>query len=150
MMIHGREAGDKDLTDGIDILETKRRLVELAVGNLRINHLVNRLGDGLFGEVLQTARTGFDGIGHHEDSRLFGGRFGSRIAEERLIYFLIRMRVAIGVIEIAHEGGTMMGSDEINDDFRQMMLARQTFSFRHMRHDDLRCIPRVQFQKRVL
>ena len=150
MMIHGREAGDKDLTDGIDILETKRRLGELAVGNLRINHLVDSLGDGLFREVLQTARTGFDGIGHHEDCTLFGGRFGSRIAEERLIYFLIRMRVAIGIIEIAHERGTMMGSDEINDDFRQMMLARQTFSFSYMRHDDLRCIPRVQFQKRVL
>ena len=114
-MVHGQEAGDEDASDVFDILEGEGCLGKLSVGYLGVDHLVDCGGDGGFGELGETATACLDGIGHHEDSALFGGGFGARVTEERLIDLLVGVGVAIGVVEIAHEGGAVVGGDEVDD-----------------------------------
>ena len=149
-MVHRRDAGYEDSSDVFDIFETERCLSKLSIGYLGINHLINRLGNRCLRIVLEAARTRFNRIGHHEDSAFFGGRFRARVAEERLIHFLLRVRIAIGVIEIAHEGRAVVGGDEVDNHFRQVVSAGDAFAFRHVRHNDLRRIARIHLQERII
>ena len=149
-MVHGREASDKDPADILDILERKGCLGELSVGDLCVDHLVDGRRDRGFGEVRQAARTSFDSVRHHEDSPFFGRRFGSRVAEDLLIDVLLRVRITIGIVEIAHERGAMMGGDEIDNRFGQVALSRQFFSFMNMRDNHLRRIAGIHLKERII
>ena len=150
MVIHGDEAGGEDAADILHVFETERCLGKLAICYLTVNHLVNGIPNGLFGEIGEAARTCFDGISHHENRRFFSSRFGSRISENRFIDLLVRMIVTIRIVEITDERGSVMRGDEIDDHFGQMTLTRQLFAFRHMGDDHLCGIARVHFQERIL
>ena len=99
MMIHGGEAGGEDAPDVLYVLEGERCLGELSIRYLGVDHLVDGLGDGGFGEVLEATRTCFYSVRHHEDGSLFGRRLGTFVTEEGLIHGLLGMGVAISVIE---------------------------------------------------
>ena len=60
------------------------------------------------------------------------------------------MGVAVGVIEIPHEGGAVVGSNEVDHHFGQVVLARNTLSFGHVGDDDLCSVTRVHRQQGVV
>ena len=150
MMVHGDEARDEDTTDILDILERERCLGELSVGYLAVYHLVNGCSDRLFGKVRQAARTRLDGICHHEDRSFFGRGFSARITEEGLVDRLLRVRVTIGVVEIANQRRAVMGRDEVDDHFGQVVAAGDLLAFGDMGYDHLCGIARIHIQERVL
>ena len=149
-MVDGDEAGGEDTADVFDILEGEGCLGELAIGYLGIDHLVDHRGDRGLGELIEATRACLDGICHHEDRPFFGAGFGARVAEERFIDLLFRMGVTIGIVEIAHEGRTVVGGDEIDDHLGQMVATGYFLSFGDMRHDDLCGISGIHLKERVL
>ena len=99
-MVHDLELLDKDALHGFHIAERHRRVLQQAVGYLRVNNLVDELADTFLRMFFEAARSGFDGIGHHDDCGLFRERIRTWIGEERIVYRAVRILVLIGIVEI--------------------------------------------------
>ena len=126
------------MADVLEVLKGEGGLGKLSVGDLLVNHIVDHLGDVIFGEVRERVAAGFDSVGHHEDSALACGGFGSGITEERGRDGLSGVAVNPGVIEIAGEGCAVVCEDELGDDLGEPVFLRHACAFGDVADDDLR------------
>lgn len=80
-MAVGTDGFGKGALNELELLEGKLAFVELTILHLLRNNAFDEVGDGLLAVFVETARSSFEGIGNHNDGRLFGARFGAGVAE---------------------------------------------------------------------
>ena len=114
-MIHGFEFLDKGCFYALSqSAETDGAVVQQPVGNLAVDDGVYQFGNVFFGILFQTARGGFDSIGHHENSLFFGERVGTGVGKQFFIDLLVGVFVHIGVVEIFGFATSVMSLDKID------------------------------------
>ena len=149
-MVDGHEAKLEDLADILYVLEAERRLGELSIGYLGIDHGIHHLVYLFFGIFFQAPAACLDGIGHHEDSSLAGSRLGTGVLEVESAHLFARVGIDIGVVEIAHERGAVVGGDEMDDHLWQVMLACECLALGDMGDDDTYGLLGFAFQEGVV
>ena len=104
---------------------------------MRVDDAVDELRDALVGVLFEAARGGFDGIGHHEDTGLFGEGVGPGIGEFRLVDRAVGVFVAIGVVEELGLTLAVVGGYEVFNGLGQALLVCHFQSVVHVRDDNL-------------
>ena len=136
-MVHDLELLDKDALHGFHVAERHRRVLQQAVGYLRVDNLVDELADAFLRMFFEAARSGFDRIGHHDDCGLFRERIRAWIGEERFVDRAVRILVLIGIVEILRLAAPVVRADEIDDFFRESRFLGNLDAFGHVADDAL-------------
>jgi len=112
------ESLDDGPLDGAEFLESEHAVVELAIFDLLCDEAVDELGDALLAHIFEGAGGCLDGIGHHDDGRLFRSGSGTGIAELFLIdgIGIPAHLLHLLAVEVIDEGVPMVFSNDIDED----------------------------------
>ena len=123
-MEYGVKNSIKTVANLMEVLEGQLALIQLAVGKDFTDNLLSQSLDSGRSRIGKGTRSSFDGISQHNDSRLLGLRFRSRVAVIFFIDFLnARILLLLGfLVEVASETSSMVLLDDIDNSLSQMFL----------------------------
>ncbi len=135
-MVDAHHALLEACTDVVDVVEGQGAVVELVVVYLVVDDVVNHVVDVLFVLHLEALAGRLDGVDHHDHGRFAREGGGAEVAEIGYFDFLARM-VQFGLgVEVAGDGGSVVGADEVGHFGRKVVFLGEGDAVANMLGDD--------------
>ncbi len=136
LVVLGEELFIEDFFQGFDLGQGEGGLLELAFLDALSDDLADVSLEFFWGEVVQGAGAGFEGIGEVEDGFFFGAGEGAVVAEVGLVGG-VRVLSAVAFPEVGDEGGAVMGLDAADDFFGEAVVAGEFYAIGYVGFDDV-------------
>ena len=117
VMIDDHQTLDERVFGLRDVAEGDGTFVEDSVSHLRVNNVVDQVGDGLFGVFLQTARSRFHRVGHHDDGLFESGGVRPWISEIVFVHLFFAEFVNSLDVEVFHQRASVVCLNDVANRF---------------------------------